>query len=625
MDKHAPKMTRQMRAIVVPLFTLFFAAGCGSQQAVVRAPAPEAAPMHSSGPLHYVVDLTDRADDLFDVTLYVDNLGPENAVYQFASTAPGTYQVMDIGRYVRSFSAFDESDAAIPVEQITVNQWRISAPDRVRRIEYSVAETWDTPVEENNIYRMCGTSIEADHALINGQGVFGYPTGMQDRPLRITIERPDTWMIGTALSTNSAGDYLADDYDHVVDSPLLMGRLSKASLDVRGTTVDIFTYSVTDYVKSSAILDAVEGILHSAGDFLVELPVDRYTFLFHFEDATVGAWEHSYSSSYVYAESFFDHAIQASIPDVAAHEFFHIVTPLNIHSEIIEQFNFVTPVASEHLWLYEGTTEWAAHAMQLRSGLITLDEYLDRIEQKLRIDDNYDETYSLSKLALTSFEPGGQKQYGNIYMRGALVAGLLDIRLLELSGGSRGLREVLLELSKMYGKDRAFDEASFIDHFTEMTYPQIGDFFRDYVRDAKPLPIAEYYGKLGVSYQPEMKTGERVAATGVTIGFNGTSFAIGQVSGMAEECGYKVDDEIVSVNDEPLTVSNYQQVFASFGAIPADVEYHMSVSRGGEETMITCRKKEQDQVVTHVLEAEADPTPEEQALRGAWMVNLQPS
>jgi hypothetical protein len=58
------------------------------------------------------------------------------------------------------------------------------------------------------------------------------------------------------------------------------------------------------------------------------------------------------------------------VTDIAAHEFFHVVTPLNIHSEIIEHFNFVmTPVPSRHLWLYEGTTEWAAHAMQLRAGL----------------------------------------------------------------------------------------------------------------------------------------------------------------------------------------------------------------------------------------------------------------
>ena len=47
----------------------------------------------------------------------------------------------------------------------------------------------------------------------------------------------------------------------------------------------------------------------------------------------------------------------------------------------------------------------------------------------------FDSTYSLRELALTSYSDSGQAQYGNIYMRGALTAGLLDIRLLELSQG----------------------------------------------------------------------------------------------------------------------------------------------------------------------------------------------
>ena len=110
------------------------------------------------------------------------------------------------------------------------------------------------------------------------------------------------------------------------------------------------------------------------------------------------------------------------------------MTPLNIHSEIIEHFNFVTPVPSQHLWLYEGTTEWAAQAMQLRSGLKSPQDYLKKVIQKMRIDRaNFDSTYSLRELALTSYSDSGQAQYGNIYMRGALTAGLLDIRLLELS------------------------------------------------------------------------------------------------------------------------------------------------------------------------------------------------
>ncbi len=268
--------------------------------------------------------------------------------------------------------------------------------------------------------------------------------------------------------------------------------------------VEIFTYSETDRIQSSQLLEAMDLILQAAGEFLGELPVDRYTFLFHFEGAGggAGAWEHSYSSEYVLSEANLTDRYARMISDIAAHEFFHVVTPLHIHSEIIENFDFETPIPSEHLWLYEGVTEWASDAMQLRAGLKSPDRYLADQIQKIRSDEGFfDPDYSLSRLALTSYTAEGQRQYGNIYQRGALVAGLLDIRLLQLSDGEYGLQELMLDLMERYGKQRPFPEADLFGLITEMTYPEIGEFFDRYVRNAEPLPYDEYYGWLGIELE----------------------------------------------------------------------------------------------------------------------------
>ena len=66
--------------------------------------------------LAYSIDLNRRGDDLFHVTLRVSGLSAKNAVYQFAATAPGTYQVMNIGRYVKSFEAFDAKGVRVPAD-----------------------------------------------------------------------------------------------------------------------------------------------------------------------------------------------------------------------------------------------------------------------------------------------------------------------------------------------------------------------------------------------------------------------------------------------------------------------------------------------------------------------------
>ncbi|MFT4734796.1 MAG: putative metalloprotease with PDZ domain, partial [Arcticibacterium sp.] len=415
--------------------------------------------------LHYNVDLNDRSNDTFKVTLEVDTkLTEENAIFQFSATAPGTYQIMDMGRFVSDFKAFDKKGNEIDSEQLNTNQFKITDVKKlkkVKKISYSIAETWDTKVEKNVIYKMCGSSIEDDHVLINGQTVFGYFTGMQASPMTIKLSYPADWKVGTALELNQEGLYVADTYDHIVDSPILLGRLTKANTVLGSTNVDIYTYSKTDVISSDDLLGAMEEMLKAADAFVVDFPVDRYTFLFHFEDESWGAWEHSYSSEYIYAEQPWTPEFAASITSTAAHEFFHIITPLNIHSEVIEQFNFVEPTASEHLWLYEGVTEWASDLMQLRYGMFDNLEMFNRLQEKLMVDARYDPAYSLSKLSLTSYTDEGQQQYGNIYQRGALVAGLLDIRLLELSEGKRGLREVVNELSKKYGAKNAFPESKF--------------------------------------------------------------------------------------------------------------------------------------------------------------------
>ncbi len=604
-----------MNRLTYVLVVVAFASGCQStQMAAVVPQAPQ--------PLLYTVDLTDRADDLFRVTLTVDDLGADNAVYQFASTAPGTYQVMNMGRFVRSFTAFDGSGASVPVEQISTNQWQLQRPQDVARIEYAIAETWDTQVDENPIYLMAGSSIEDDHVLINGQTVFGFPQGMQSRPLRIRLVVPDGWKVGTAMAKDTEGRFIGSDYDYVVDSPILLGRLSTAALDVEGTKVEIYTYSKTDKVASVQILDSIRDILFAANEFLGGLPVDRYTFLFHFEDITMGAWEHSYSSEYVYAEADFEWAISESIPSVVAHEFFHIVTPLNIHSEIIERFNYSEPVASEHLWLYEGVTEWASDIMQLRAGLITLDEFLSELSSKLRTDDAFDKRYSLSKLSLTSYTPEGQAQFPNVYMRGALVAGLLDIKLLQLSDGKRGLREVLIELSRRYGPDTPFPEKEFFSIFAEMTYPEISDFFERYVRSAEPLPLADYLGLLGLHYLEAVDTGESTTAAGIGLNFVENNVVVTSVAEEIANCDIRVGDQFASLDGQEISIETVRSVLGQFRSVAAGVPYTVGLVRDGEEMTATCAKYERPLVHRHVLALDSAATADQRALRDVWMKNL---
>ena len=68
-----------------------------------------------------------------------------------------------------------------------------------------------------------------------------------------------------------------------------------------------------------------------------------------------------------------------------------------------------------------------------------------------------------------------------------------------------GLREVLLELIQKYGKQKPISESGFFDELVAMTFPEIRSFIDSYILDAKPLPLQEYYEKIGIHYNPEQR------------------------------------------------------------------------------------------------------------------------
>ncbi len=565
----------------------------------------------------FIVDLSDTSGHTFNVTVYPEQLTDKNKIYQFAASAPGTYEIMDIGRFVNSFHAYDNSGKEIQTKQISTNQWEISTPTQTKKVEYSVSDTWHSKVKEHAIFLMSGSNLEKDNALINGQCVFGYFDGMQSEPLYIKINHPSGWETGSALPEDNEGYYIADNFDRIVDSPILTGRLSEAETKIGKCLIKIYTYSKTDMVKSSDILTSVTDVLNAEDKFTAGLPVDHYTFLFHFEDVTNGAWEHSYSSEYIYKETPVSELIKGSLPSFIAHEFFHIITPLNIHSQLIEPFNFVNPVMSQHLWFYEGTTEWAAWILQLRAGLITLDDYLLEMKKQLFTSEYFNKDLSLRDLSINAYKY--PDQYQNIYEKGPVTSALLDIYLLKLSGGKRGLREVILELSKKYGIHKTFDEDSFFDEIVKMTYPEIKSFFDKYIIHADPLPLKEYLGWLGIDYEEFNGVDSTKFELGFGVSVASNRIVIANVPDTTTTL-MRNGDIINKLYDTPVTLENVQTAFMMLHGKKAGDEIKFVLTRENKDFDVYWKLPPAKR--KHIFEVSKSPSSEQLALREAWMKNL---
>jgi predicted metalloprotease with PDZ domain len=596
-------MTKKMRPFLMPVILLFILTNYTFSQQ------------------KFYIDLNDRSTNIFTVTLVPDKLTEKNNIYQFAATAPGTYQTMNIGSYVKSFEAFDAKDSEITTKHISTNQWALSSPRKIKKIIYRVADTWNTKVDSDYIYAMSGSVIAKNDVLINGQCVFGYFEGMQSYPIKVKIDYPKDWLLGTALPLDKDGYYDADTYDKIVDSPILLGKLTKSNVEIGHTSVDVYTYSATGMIKSADMVNMLKNILNAENDFMEGLPVNHYTFLFHFENMDAGAWEHSYSSEYIFRETPLTDNAREQIKAVVAHEFFHILTPLNIHSELVAKFNFVKPVMSQHLWFYEGVTEWAAHILELRDSLITLQQYFDVLRDKLFADDSYKQDLSLIDLSIHSTEM--QDQYPNIYMKGALAAGLLDIRLLKLSHGKRGLREVVHQLSKIYGPKRSFSEKNFFSDFTRLTYPEIADFFDKYIEHADKLPVKEYYNWLGIDYSELAGFDSSKVSLGIQVRFNkDNKLVVENVLDTSPNRGTLLPGDVLENWDgKEITLSNYTKMLRKTKTLKPGEGLNIGVLRDGKELDISA--KAGAEAIKHIFKINPNATPEQINLRNAWLRNLK--
>lgn len=162
---------------------------------------------------------------------------------------------------------------------------------------------------------------------------------------------------------------------------------------------------------------------------------------------------------------------------------------------------------------------------------------------------------SFTEMSRRIIEPAYQDMYVNVYQKGALIGFLLDIRLKELSNGKTGMRELLLDLSKEYGPNKPFKDDELIDIIVAKTYPEVRQFFDDYVIGDKPLPYQEYYNKIGWRYA-DKKPGTKLTFGEFRLGFEKDRKFFWIAEPMNNTMGLQQYDILYAVNDEQLTEEN---------------------------------------------------------------------
>jgi len=593
-------------------------------------------------PYKVTIDLNQVKKDMVQVVIDLPPISEDYVEYHMARSVPGTYEISDFGRFVVDFQAFDDTGKRLEADAMGVghNIYGISEAKNISKISYWVQDTFDefSGYDDHFIFEPEGTSFEADRDvfLINTFAMIGYIDGLKFSPYEVTIKHPENIYGATSLNRKSASPdtdvFSADNFNFLADAPIMYCAPDTVMREIAGAKIIVSVFSPNKMMSAAEVMDNIYDLMVAQSKYLGgELPVDRYAYLIYLMDfnslsESWGALEHSYSSMYALPEEDAEELAQM-VRDIAAHEFFHVVTPLNIHSEEIHDFNYIDPEMSQHLWLYEGVTEYSSMHVQVRYDLYSEEIFLSEIKEKLLIADQFPTGISFTEMSKRILEEAFEPMYENVYYKGALIAMCLDLHLLYYSDGEKDLPWLIGELSKEYGKDKPFKDDELFAKIERLTYPEIGEFLKNHVEGSTPLPLQKTLDWAGVTYETSTLV-ETVTLGGILLDLNDAQQIYVSddyyMDDFGYEMGFELGDILVALNGQEITLLSAQEIFDDYlqnftAGDKVEVVVSRKITGEAKELTLSAPAQLKEMHQRHSLSYSEETTTEQIKIRRAWL------
>lgn len=616
-----------------------FLVGCNSAKKLTKNDFAEQNPIVST------VNLTQVNEDKVPVTINPGRFRTDKVVYRLPRVVQGTYSVSDFGKYVDGLKALDYDGNELPVKKIDTNTWEISEASKLDKITYLVNDTFDIEksggIGGETPFSPAGTNIENTNYVLNLHGFIGYFDSLKNNQYALDVVAPKEFKRTSALQQVASkmsedgktmtSSYFAPRYFDITDNPMFYGELDVEEFKVGDIKIVLSVYSPNKKHSAAKIKKVMEKMMQAQKTYLGSVNstarYDIYLYLSEGKEDSpkgFGALEHHTSTVVVLPESMPDDALAKSMIDVVSHEFFHIVTPLSVHSEDVHYFDYNQPTFSKHLWMYEGITEYFATLFQINQDLVTPEEFYTKVMGKIKTASSMNDSMSFTTMSENVLEEPYASQYYNVYQKGALIGMCLDIILREESNGTRGVLSLMKELSLKYGKNKPFEDDKLIEEITSMTYPAVGKFLKTHVVEGTPIDYNTYFNKVGLEvFRTKVKTNYiqndgtlivRPDEKSMTVRFTN---AVKNNSFWAEN-GAQPGDAIKSVDGEQLTRENANKLFTKMYMWQPGTDMDVVLERDGKEVRIKT-KLTQSFTTGESLQENPKATAKEIALRKAWL------
>jgi predicted metalloprotease with PDZ domain len=271
--------------------------------------------------------------------------------------------------------------------------------------------------------------------------------------------------------------------------------------------------------------------------------------------------------------------------------------------------------------MYEGVTEYFANLFQINQGLIDETDFLNRMAEKIEQAKNLDDKMPFTTMSANVLKSPYKEQYLNVYQKGALIGMCIDIIIREKSNGERGILNLMQQLSKEYGVEKAFNDDELFSKITALTYPEVGEFLTTYVSGSTPIPYEVFLAKVGVTKVADKKAGNVfLKGQNPYITVDKTTKEILVLPNIDLIDFYKnIDlrgnDIIVSINDKAYTLDNIYEMIGESENWKENDSITIKIKRDGKEQNLSGKVS----LPYEVMEGLKATDESKASLKNAWL------
>jgi len=476
-----------------------------------------------TSPVVYHVRPVEPLAHLYEVTCRIERPATDGQLLSLPAWIPGSYLLRDYARHVVQLHA-ESGGEPVPVRKLDKHTWR-AAPVPGELLVRMQVYAADPSVR--------GAWLDQHQGFLNGVCVFLRVHGQEHAPSVVHIDPPDfpatagtgagsgpAWRLATGLQRVTGGQgefgaFRAASYEELIDSPLLMGPNVTVEFQAAGVPHALVLGGLPNPDRERLQADLGRLCAWHIDFFGRPAPMTRYAFLVRVSADGYGGLEHRTSSVLACRR---DDLPQAGVPTneagyrrflgLVSHEYFHAWHVKRIRPAEFVGADLGAEAYTHQLWIFEGITSYYDDLALRRSGLITVEQYLEVLGRSLtqlyrtagRRHQTLEEASFDAWIKFYRPDENSPNATVSYYLKGALVALALDLELRSRTAGTCSLDAVMRTLWQEYGTDDSpgLPEGQFERLTAQLSGLDMEPFFRQALRTTIDPPLGILLAQFGV-------------------------------------------------------------------------------------------------------------------------------